>query len=197
MEIKTKKARETKKRIIVSAQKLFYKSGFEATSVQEIVKEAGCAKGTFYLYFETKIDLLIYITNNLFKNFDDAISKELSIMSDDPFSQIDNIFDNICLHMQETDVSLRLFHTREVLGIITEQNLNNHYSNLIISKISKFINEGIERGFFRQLDPAIYGKIIFDIGHQILESAILYEYPADIKAVKSEISVIIRKILEK
>ncbi|WIV12935.1 TetR/AcrR family transcriptional regulator [Proteiniborus sp. MB09-C3] len=197
MEIKTKKARETKKRIIVSAQKLFHKSGFEATSVREIVKEAGCAKGTFYLYFETKIDLLIYITNNLFKNFDDAISKELSIMSDDPFSQIDNIFDNICLHMQETDVSLRLFHTREVLGIITEQNLNNHYSNLIISKISKFINEGIERGFFRQLDPAIYGKIIFDIGHQILESAILYEYPADIKAVKSEISVIIRKILEK
>ena len=51
METKTKKAEETKNRILSSAQKLFHKKGFEATSIREIVEDAGCAKGTFYLYF--------------------------------------------------------------------------------------------------------------------------------------------------
>lgn len=60
MKTKTKKSEETKKRIILSAQKLFCKKGFEATSVREIVEDASCAKGTFYLYFETKIDLLTH-----------------------------------------------------------------------------------------------------------------------------------------
>lgn len=197
MEPKTKKAEETKTRIILSAQKLFYKKGFEATSVREITEEAGCAKGTFYLYFETKLDLLIHITNELYKNFDAIISKEITVISEEPFTQIDNIFAKICLMMQETDLDLRLLHTSEVLGIITEQNVGDHCFNTLISNISTFLGEGIKRGYFRQLDPAFYSKLIFAMGHQILESAMLYKYPADIVTVKKEIGIIIRRILEK
>lgn len=43
----------------------------------------------------------------------------------------------------------------------------------------------------------MYGKIIFGIVHQLLESSMLKEYPADINTLKSELSIIIRKILEK
>ena len=41
MYTKLKKSEATKKRIIQSAQKLFQQKGFDATSVREIVEDAG------------------------------------------------------------------------------------------------------------------------------------------------------------
>jgi AcrR family transcriptional regulator len=43
------------------ALKLWAERGFDKTSVAEIAREAGVAKGTFYLYFETKQSLLLEV----------------------------------------------------------------------------------------------------------------------------------------
>lgn len=197
MEAKTKKAEETKNRILISAQKLFHKKGFEGTSIREIVEDAGCAKGTFYLYFETKMDLLIYFLNILFENFNKIIIEQLSEISEDPFGQIEKVFNELCSNMQEKEGSFKLFHTHEILELILEQGISNSFINSIVAQITFFLKQGIKGGYFREVDPQLYGKIIFSIGHDMLESAMLYEYPADIESVKTELMVIIRKILEK
>ncbi|WP_161630970.1 TetR/AcrR family transcriptional regulator [Niveispirillum irakense] len=44
--------------IIASAARLFREKGVRAVSIDEIVQASGIAKGTFYLYFKTKDDLL-------------------------------------------------------------------------------------------------------------------------------------------
>jgi AcrR family transcriptional regulator len=44
--------------ILDVAQRLFYRKGYEQTSVQDIITEIGIAKGTFYHYFSSKLDLL-------------------------------------------------------------------------------------------------------------------------------------------
>ncbi len=44
--------------ILASAARLFREKGVRAVSIDEIVQGAGIAKGTFYLYFKTKDDLL-------------------------------------------------------------------------------------------------------------------------------------------
>ncbi len=46
-------------RILASAKELFVQYGFRKTSVAEIAARAGVAKGTVYLYFPTKGDLLM------------------------------------------------------------------------------------------------------------------------------------------
>ena len=45
-------------RIIDAASKLFLDKSFALTAVDDVVKAAGVAKGTFYLYFKDKYDLL-------------------------------------------------------------------------------------------------------------------------------------------
>ena len=196
MEIKTKKAEETKNRLILSAQRLFNKKGFEATSIREIVEDAGYAKGTFYLYFETKMDILTYLANNLFGAFDNIISEQLSSISDDPFKQIDEVFKTLCFYMLEREGGVKMFHTHEMLELIMEQNISSLFINSIIDKISLFLKLGIERGHFRSVDTLLYSKMIFSIGHDMLESAILFEFPAEIEAVNKELMIIVRKILE-
>ena len=46
------------------AYKMFIAKGYDNTSVDEIIKEAGIAKGTFYYYFTTKEEMLDYLKNN-------------------------------------------------------------------------------------------------------------------------------------
>ncbi|MDH3975240.1 MAG: TetR/AcrR family transcriptional regulator [Deltaproteobacteria bacterium] len=49
---------KTRNKIIKAAKKLFDKQGFESTSVDQIVNTANVAKGTFYQYYDTKIEIL-------------------------------------------------------------------------------------------------------------------------------------------
>jgi len=46
-------------RIVESARRLFNRSGFEAVSIDSIMKEAGLTHGGFYTYFKSKSDLYI------------------------------------------------------------------------------------------------------------------------------------------
>lgn len=46
-------------RILDAATKLFTAQGYRKTSMGEVARESGVAKGTLYLYFEKKIDLLV------------------------------------------------------------------------------------------------------------------------------------------
>jgi len=44
-------------RILETASELFYKQGYRATGINEVIKESGVAKATFYHHFPTKDDL--------------------------------------------------------------------------------------------------------------------------------------------
>lgn len=50
-----------KENIYAVAVELFRKQGFDETRVEEITQAAGVAKGTFFNYFPTKEDVLLYI----------------------------------------------------------------------------------------------------------------------------------------
>lgn len=44
-------------RILAVATELFYKQGYRATGINEVIKKSGVAKATFYSHFPTKDDL--------------------------------------------------------------------------------------------------------------------------------------------
>ncbi len=53
-----KTARNTRGKIIDAAWKLFYRQGYDDTTVEEIIEESGTSRGSFYHYFQGKDDLL-------------------------------------------------------------------------------------------------------------------------------------------
>lgn len=50
-----------RRELVATAKRLFLERGFAQTSVSAIVREAGVAQGTFYLYFKSKQALLPYL----------------------------------------------------------------------------------------------------------------------------------------
>jgi AcrR family transcriptional regulator len=53
----TEQGRERKQQLIDAAMSLFTARGYAATRISDICAEAGVAKGLFYWYFPTKVDL--------------------------------------------------------------------------------------------------------------------------------------------
>ena len=53
-----KNSNQTKSRIVSSAWELFYRYGYDDTTIDDIVELSGTSKGSFYHYFESKDALL-------------------------------------------------------------------------------------------------------------------------------------------
>ncbi len=58
---KTQRGIDTKERIIRAAANVFYQKGYYGGSISDIANEAGVANGTFYIYFDSKLDLYKYL----------------------------------------------------------------------------------------------------------------------------------------
>lgn len=61
-----KEPEQWKKEILDAAQKLFLSKGYEETSVSDIMKEAGGAKGMFYRFFESKEEAMQALGDRMF-----------------------------------------------------------------------------------------------------------------------------------
>ena len=62
------KTNNKKQELTKIAYKLFLTKGYENTSIDEIIKEAGIAKGTYYYYFESKEETLEEVINLILDN---------------------------------------------------------------------------------------------------------------------------------
>jgi len=60
---RTKPAEERREELMNAAQRLFLKHGVEPTTIEQITTGAEVAKGTFYLYFSSKEDVLGALRN--------------------------------------------------------------------------------------------------------------------------------------
>ena len=86
--------------IMEIALKIFSDKGYHSTSVDEIINTAGIAKGTFYLHFDGKLDILDKIVDRnleaLYNNF-----KILDISAPKPVSEIKDIYVNVAVLLAE------------------------------------------------------------------------------------------------
>ena len=64
----------TKKRLLEASKELFYKNGFEKTTITQIIKKAKTGYGTAYVHFKGKDDILIMLIEDVMQEFLDMAS---------------------------------------------------------------------------------------------------------------------------
>ena len=75
MERKKGKKNQKRKKILDKAWELFRKNAYEETKVEDITRELGVSKGSFYTYFKTKDEVLYEILERIKKENEERISK--------------------------------------------------------------------------------------------------------------------------
>ena len=70
--------------ILAAAREFFERFGYRRTVIDNVVREAGVAKGTFYLYFESKEELFLEVVKamraEIMQEYYEKISKETSAL---------------------------------------------------------------------------------------------------------------------
>ncbi len=67
------KTARRKKKIIQVATQLFSEKSYHDVTIDEVATKAGIAKGTIYLYFESKERLYLEILENCFESIESRI----------------------------------------------------------------------------------------------------------------------------
>src|SRR5581483_10937532 len=66
-------------KILDTAERLFYKQGYNNTGINQVIEEADIAKGSLYKHFESKTDIMVaYLERRYkqwFENLENAVSK--------------------------------------------------------------------------------------------------------------------------
>jgi AcrR family transcriptional regulator len=74
---KTDLGRVKMEKLVAASEELFAKNGFYDTSISDICKHAGTAVGTFYIYFDTKTDVYIYLMESYKKSIKERLAESI------------------------------------------------------------------------------------------------------------------------
>jgi len=146
-----KEPEERRKDILKAALRLFKEKGYEKTVVSDIVKSAGIAQGTFYIYYKSKEDVFLAVLENLREEIIEKIievQKREDLDAIQKFNLITKIeFD---LNRRQDDLFLQL-HLEKNAGV---------HQKFIISSINKLIpiytsviEQGVEEESFDNMYP--------------------------------------------
>ncbi len=138
------KGKNTKKKIVSSAWKLFYEQGYEHTTVEDIVALSETSKGSFYHYFDGKDGLL----GSLSFLFDDKYEEIMATIDPEMDSYEMLLYINVELFgLIENTISIDLLARLYSTQLVTkgERHLLDQ-SRTYYRVLRKIVTQGQEKG---------------------------------------------------
>lgn len=165
-----RKRQSTKSRIVKAAWNLFYKNGYDKTTVEDIIAASKTSKGTFYHYFKGKESLL----NSLSYLFDEKY-EELAGVINPELSAYDKLLflNHELFYMIETSVDISLLASLYSSQLTTKdkKSLSDH-KRFYFKWITEIISQGLESGEFANTSSA---EELMNI-YAMYERALLYDW---------------------
>ena len=83
---RTQPEAQRRQQILSAARSVFDQKGYEIATVSDIVRMAGVAQGTFYLYFDSKKDIVVELARKPMADMADRLRRDLT--GDESFEEI-------------------------------------------------------------------------------------------------------------
>lgn len=165
-----RKRQSTKSRIVKAAWTLFYKNGYDKTTVDDIINASKTSKGTFYHYFKGK-DALLSSLSYLF----DEKYEELFTTIDPELSSTEKllILNKELFYMIETSVDINLLAYLYSSQLITKDKRSLLDKKRFYYKwITEIVEKGLACGEFK--DTSTVDELVKI--YAMYERAILYDW---------------------
>lgn len=154
---------EKKEKILAAARKVFAEKGFQAASISDLLREAQLARGTFYLYFKDKNDVIAAILQEAFV----MISGTVETLDVKSLSHRELFYSK--LEEMARSLFRNLEKNRDILQIlITNQTGNDSeaarqieaFFDILYQLTVSMVKKGIEAGHLIDHDADLLGHII-------------------------------------
>jgi AcrR family transcriptional regulator len=174
--------------LVEAAASVFMERGVAATSVDDIVRAAGVAKGTFYLYFATKDEIVTAVAAAMVLDVADRIQTMATNPGRSPVDRLVAFaaaIGQVGGDAYERDL-IEIFHRPENRAI--HDRISEQAFQALGPLVSAIVVEGVACGQFRAIDPgraAAYVFACFASLHDVLND------PIDLAVVTDELNAFV------
>lgn len=185
---------ERRNEILDIAERLFYTKGYQKCTVNDILMEAGIAKGTFYYYFKSKeevMDAIVLRYNGLIINRAEEILKQNDI---DPVEKLLKIFLAMRLNDKVGNEMLDEMHKTE--NALLHQKTLNNIIMLMSPVLEQIMREGNERKAWNCRYPLQYMQIFLAATLTLTDEGIFELDAASQGKVVTALISMLEKLLE-
>ncbi|MES5895647.1 MULTISPECIES: TetR family transcriptional regulator [Bacillus cereus group] len=166
-----------KERIVYAAIEVFQEKGVEKTKISDIVKLAGIAQGTFYLYFPSKLAVMPAIAEVMVEKMILAVKEK--VQNDSPFSsKVEQVIDAVFNFIAEYREIQALMYA----GLASTEHIKEWeavYEPLYMW-LSEFLSEAKEAGEIRDsVHAERTAKLFIALVESAAEQVYLYDHKDD------------------
>jgi len=163
-----------KEKIVYAAIEVFQEKGVEKTKISDIVKLAGIAQGTFYLYFPSKLSVMPAIAEVMVEKMILAVKEK--VQKDAPFSsKVEQVIDAVFNFIAEYREIQALMYA----GLASTEHIKEWeavYEPLYIW-LSDFLSEAKESGEIRDsVHAERTAKLFIALVESAAEQVYLYDH---------------------
>jgi AcrR family transcriptional regulator len=162
------------------ARQIFSQQGYHDTSIDDLIEAAGIARGTFYLYFESKRAIFDQLLEELFATLASTVQRiDVSPGALPPVEQMNATVDRVFGTLLANRELARLL-LREAVGLDAEfdQKLRDFWGR-ITTLLVRALETGRQMGLVRDCDPQVVARCILGAAKEVVHYAFVENDPAE------------------
>ncbi len=180
---------EKRKKIIDVTRKEFQKGNKKKITINTVIQKAGISRGSFYQYFDDKLDLVELITDDMMTKIKDFIKDELILNGGDIFTVPMRIFDVMVSESANyKDIVVLTDTSNRNNDLITEYMQYRFHEPNFLAELSKYVDKSsLNLGSFEDLKCVVFMMV------DAIRSAVI-NVGKNSKAIESERKILYRKV---
>ncbi|MDK1388709.1 TetR/AcrR family transcriptional regulator [Sinorhizobium sp. 8-89] len=151
--------------LIDCAQRLFFEHGYENTTVNDVIREAGLSKGAFYHYFASKEALLEALAARMARQSLDEMRPLLDDPSLDAVGRLNALFANS--RRMKVDMAPQLKNTFNALfkpeNIVLYHRIDEALTAVTLPFMTAILRRGQEEGTLDAPDPEAMALMLLNL----------------------------------
>ena len=171
---RNEKKAESRRRILEAAKDVFFRDGFMGANLDEMAEKAGVAKGTLYLYFESKADLYVAVLARNSEIFNEQM-KENSQVGETALEQVRHLAQFYFDHWMEYPDNFQIFWAIDNESVIGElppdviQEVARVWDSAL-HIVNNILEQGVESGEFEKCDTWEIANILWSLTNTLIEA---------------------------
>lgn len=180
---------EKRKKIIDVTRKEFQKGNKKKITINTVIQKAGISRGSFYQYFDDKLDLVELITDDMMTKIKDFIKDELILNGGDIFTVPMRIFDVMVSESANyNDIVVLTDTSNRNNDLITEYMQYRFHEPNFLAELSKYVDKSsLKLESFEDLKCVVFMMV------DAIRSAVI-NVGKNSKAIESERKILYRKV---
>lgn len=185
---KTQRGQDTLENLCRAAEMMFYEKGYHGSTIKDITSEAGIGLGTFYIYFNDKKSIYVYLLSRYSEFIRNQINQKISKLTD----RLEIEKQGLIAFLEVVTDNQYIYNIIWESLYIDRQLFVNYYTDFAKHYV-KNIQAAQKAGEMRELDPEVVAYALMGISNFVGIRYTMFEKRENFEDIGEVIGTILEK----